>query len=136
MHFQKEMTDEEATEGGTATLQCELSRAASVEWRKKHKVLKPSEKYTMRQEGTTAQLLVHAVEVRDAGEYTCVCGEEKTTAALTVHGKEHRNGTFLCGVSPSSSGSLSTDTPRVLSLILPSLILFVTDFPLFIVIFV
>ncbi|XP_017602265.1 PREDICTED: obscurin isoform X2 [Corvus brachyrhynchos] len=85
VHFQKEMTDEEATEGGTATLQCELSRAASVEWRKKHKVLKPSEKYTMRQEGTTAQLLVHAVEVRDAGEYTCVCGEEKTTAALTVH---------------------------------------------------
>ncbi|XP_068862343.1 obscurin isoform X7 [Aphelocoma coerulescens] len=85
VHFQKEMMDEEATEGGTATLQCELSRAASVEWRKKHKVLKPSEKYTMRQEGTTAQLLVRAVEVRDAGEYTCVCGEEKTTAALTVH---------------------------------------------------
>lgn len=68
-------------------LQCELSRAASVEWKKKHKVLKSSEKYTLRQEGTTAQLLIHALEVKDAGEYTCVCGGEKTTAALTVHGK-------------------------------------------------
>ncbi|XP_010121152.1 PREDICTED: obscurin [Chlamydotis macqueenii] len=83
--FKKEMKNEEATEGGTATLQCELSRAASVEWKKKHKVLKSSEKYTMRQEGTTAQLLIHALEVKDAGEYTCVCGDEKTTAALTVH---------------------------------------------------
>ncbi|XP_010078143.1 PREDICTED: obscurin, partial [Pterocles gutturalis] len=84
-HFKKELKNEEATEGGTATLQCELSRAASVEWKKKHKVLKPSEKYTMRQEGTTAQLLIHTLEVKDAGEYTCVCGDEKTTAALTVH---------------------------------------------------
>ncbi|XP_035173163.1 obscurin isoform X5 [Oxyura jamaicensis] len=84
-HFKEEMKNEEATEGETATLQCELSRAASVEWKKKHKVLKSSEKYTMRQEGTTAQLLIHALEVKDAGEYTCVCGDEKTTAALTVH---------------------------------------------------
>lgn len=104
------MKNEEATEGGTATLQCELSRAASVEWKKKHKVLKLSEKYTMRQEGTTAQLLIHALEVKDAGEYTCVCGDEKTTAALTVHGKEIRNEKFWCDVSPISSGILSTDT--------------------------
>lgn len=104
------MKDEEATEGGTATLQCELSRTASVEWKKKHKVLKSSEKYTMRQEGTTAQLLIHTLEVKDAGEYTCVCGDEKTTAALTVHGKENRNEQFLCDISLFSSGSLNTDT--------------------------
>uniref|UniRef100_A0A803VK92 Obscurin, cytoskeletal calmodulin and titin-interacting RhoGEF n=1 Tax=Ficedula albicollis TaxID=59894 RepID=A0A803VK92_FICAL len=110
VHFQKELRDEEATEGATATLQCELSRAACVEWRKKHKVLKPSEKYTMRQEGSRAQLLIHALEVRDAGEYSCVCGEQRTTAALAVHGKNHGNGIFLGGVCPSSSGSLSTDT--------------------------
>ncbi|XP_021244944.1 obscurin isoform X10 [Numida meleagris] len=83
--FKEEMKDEEATEGGTATLQCELSRAAPVEWKKKHKVLRSSEKYSMRQEGATAQLLIHALEVKDAGEYTCVCGDEKTTAVLTVH---------------------------------------------------
>ncbi|XP_053913945.1 obscurin isoform X12 [Cuculus canorus] len=84
-HFKKEMKNEEATEGGTAILQCELSRAASVEWKKKHKMLKSSEKYTTRQEGTTAQLLIHDLEAKDAGEYTCVCGDEKTTATLTVH---------------------------------------------------
>lgn len=108
------MKNEEATEGGTATLQCELSKPASVEWKKKHKVLKSSEKYTMRQEGTTAQLLIRAVEVKDAGEYTCLCGDEKTTAALTVHGKENTNEKFLCDVSPVSSGSLSTDTESFL----------------------
>uniref|UniRef100_A0A669QNP8 Obscurin n=1 Tax=Phasianus colchicus TaxID=9054 RepID=A0A669QNP8_PHACC len=84
-HFKEEMKNEEATEGGTATLQCELSRAVPVEWKKKHKVLKSSEKYSMRQEGSTAQLLIHALEVKDAGEYTCVCGDKKTTAVLTVH---------------------------------------------------
>lgn len=111
-------------------LQCELSRAASVEWKKKHKMLKPGEKYTMRQEGATAQLVIHDLEVKDAGEYTCVCGEEKTTAALTVHGKENRNEKVLFDVSPVSPGSLSTDTQSVLSLILPSLILlgFYCDF--------
>ncbi|OXB75204.1 UNVERIFIED_CONTAM: hypothetical protein H355_002737 [Colinus virginianus] len=92
--FKEEMKNEEATEGGTAMLQCELSRAVPVEWKKKHKVLKSSEKYSMRQEGTTAQLLIHALEVKDAGEYTCMCGDEKTTAMLTVHAlpalfKEH-----------------------------------------------
>lgn len=100
VHFQEEMRDEEATEGATATLQCELSRAAPVEWRKKHKVLKPSEKYTMRQEGSRAQLLIHALELRDAGEYTCVCGEEKTTAALTVHGNGTEMGRFWVVVVP------------------------------------
>ncbi|XP_062424693.1 obscurin isoform X1 [Rhea pennata] len=85
VYFKEEMKNEEATEGETATLQCELSRAASVEWKKKHKVLKSSEKYTMSQEGTTTQLLIHALEVKDAGEYTCVCGDKKTTAALIVH---------------------------------------------------
>lgn len=101
-HFKEEMKNVEATEGGTATLQCKLSRAVPVEWKKKHKVLKSSEKYSMRQEGSTAQLLIHALEVKDAGEYTCVCGDKKTTAVLTVHGKRkdtNNNTLFLSGSS-------------------------------------
>lgn len=94
-HFKEEMKNEEATEGGTATLQCELSRAVPVEWKKKHKVLKSSEKYSMRQEGAIAQLLIHALEVKDAGEYTCVCGDKKTTAVLTVHGKRKNTNNTL-----------------------------------------
>ncbi|XP_025067413.1 obscurin isoform X12 [Alligator sinensis] len=84
-HFKVEMKKEEATEGGTATLHCELTKAAAVEWKKKHKVLKPGDKYTMRQEGATAELVIHDLEVKDSGDYTCVCGDKKTTAALTVH---------------------------------------------------
>uniref|UniRef100_A0A672TQ42 Obscurin n=1 Tax=Strigops habroptila TaxID=2489341 RepID=A0A672TQ42_STRHB len=116
-HFKTEMKDEEATEGGTATLQCELSRAASVEWKKKDKVLKSSEKYTMRQEGTTAQLLIHALEVKDAGEYTCVCGDKKTTAALTVHAlpalfkEELRNEEAMEGTSVSLHCELTKAVP-------------------------
>lgn len=93
-HFKVEMKEEEATEGGTATLHCELTKAAAVEWKKKHKVLKPGDKYTMRQEGATAELVIHDLEVKDSGDYTCVCGDKKTTAALTVHGK--KNATFRC----------------------------------------
>uniref|UniRef100_A0A663M3I2 Obscurin n=1 Tax=Athene cunicularia TaxID=194338 RepID=A0A663M3I2_ATHCN len=85
-HFKKEMKNEEATEGGTVTLQCELSRSvAQVEWRKGSSLLKISDKYKMRQEGTIMKLLIHDVELKDAGEYTCVCGEQETTAALIVH---------------------------------------------------
>lgn len=101
-YFKEEMKNEEATEGGTAMLQCELSRAVPVEWKKKHKVLKLSEKYSMRQEGSTAQLLIHALEVKDAGEYTCVCGDKKTTAVLTVHGKRKNTNNTTLFLSNSS----------------------------------
>ncbi|XP_019399214.1 PREDICTED: obscurin [Crocodylus porosus] len=84
-HFKVEMKKEEATEGGTATLHCELTKAAAVEWKKKHKVLKPGDKYIMRQEGATAELVICDLEVKDSGDYTCVCGDKKTTATLTVH---------------------------------------------------
>ncbi|XP_074841400.1 obscurin isoform X2 [Carettochelys insculpta] len=92
--FKEEMKNEEATEGGIATLRCQLTKVASVEWKKKHKVLKPSDKYTIRQEGAIAELVIHDVEVKDSGDYTCVCGDQKTTAALTIHAlpalfKEH-----------------------------------------------
>uniref|UniRef100_A0A8D2QHW2 Ig-like domain-containing protein n=1 Tax=Zonotrichia albicollis TaxID=44394 RepID=A0A8D2QHW2_ZONAL len=157
--FKEGLKNREATDGATAALRCELSKVGvPVEWRKGDKALKPSEKYRMRQEDTAAELLIRDLEVEDTGEYTCVCGDQKTSAVLTVHGKKatlrwdssrtslfslslplalvHGNGAFLGGGCPSSSASLSTHTPRVLPLILPPLILFVTDFRLYIVVFV
>lgn len=85
--IKESLKDEEVTEGQAATLRCELTKVAQVEWRKGSRLLKVSDKYKMRQEGTVMKLLVHDVELKDAGEYTCVCGEQKTTAALIVHGK-------------------------------------------------
>lgn len=87
--IKESLKDEEVTEGQAATLRCELTKVAQVEWRKENRLLKVSDKYKMRQEGTVMKLLIQDVELKDAGEYTCVCGEQKTTAALIVHGKNH-----------------------------------------------
>lgn len=86
--FKEEMHSKDAREGDTAMLRCELSTAAApVQWMKGHQVLQPGSKYTMRQEGCISELVVHDIHLKDAGDYTCVCGDQKTTAALTVHGK-------------------------------------------------
>lgn len=85
--FQEELQSKEVTEGGLASLRCNLSKAAPVEWMKGGKPLKPSEKYTMKQKDTVAELTVHDVTELDAGDYTCVCGDQKTSVSLTVHGK-------------------------------------------------
>lgn len=84
--FKEELRDEEATEGDTVTLHCELTKAAPVEWKKGHAVLKPSEKYKMRQKDATAELVIHNLDESDAGDYTCVCGDKQSTASLAVHG--------------------------------------------------
>lgn len=86
--FQEEMTSKEAVEGGTATLRCELSKAsAHVQWKKGHRVLTSDNKYSLSQEGCVVELVVQDLDLNDTGDYTCVCGDKTTTAALTVHGK-------------------------------------------------
>lgn len=77
-------------ENGTAALQCELTKPAEVEWKKGQEVLKESRKYEMSQDGAVAKLIIHELEEEDAGDYTCVCGEQQTTATLTVNGKKLR----------------------------------------------
>lgn len=90
MQFKKELKNEEATESGTATLQCELTKAVElVEWMKDQTALKPNDKYRMRLEGRFAELTVQDLELTDAGNYTCVCGGQKSTAALKVNGNNH-----------------------------------------------
>lgn len=69
-------------------MHCELSKAsAHVQWKKGHHVLTSDNKYSMRQEGCVLELVVHDLGLNDTGDYTCVCGDKTTTAALTVHGK-------------------------------------------------
>uniref|UniRef100_A0A8C3XNQ5 Ig-like domain-containing protein n=1 Tax=Chelydra serpentina TaxID=8475 RepID=A0A8C3XNQ5_CHESE len=93
--FKEELKSLEATENGAATLRCELTKAAPVEWKKGHKVLKASEKYKMRQEGAMAELTICNLEVKDTGDYTCVCGDQQTTATLTVNGKNKLSASTL-----------------------------------------
>lgn len=95
--FKRELKDLEAVENGTAALQCELTKPAEVEWKKGQEVLKESSKYEMSQDGAVAKLIIHELEEEDAGVYTCVCGEQQTTATLAVNGKQLKGrgcGTF------------------------------------------
>lgn len=80
----------EATEDGTAAFCCELNKpVAAVGWRKGDRALEPSGKFTMRCEGTIAELVIRDLELADAGDYTCCYGDQKTTAALKVNGKKN-----------------------------------------------
>lgn len=76
-----------AAEGSSATLRCELTKVAPVEWKREHNVLRASEKYVMRQDGVNVELVIHSLDLQDVGNYTCVCGDHQTTASLTVKGK-------------------------------------------------
>lgn len=108
VHFKTVLKNEEATESGTATFHCELTKAVgSVEWMKDHKVLRPSDKYRMRLEGRFAELTVQDLELTDAGSYTCVCVDQKTTAALKVNGNEvyvGSQGLLACKLSQTIRG--------------------------------
>ncbi|XP_075703653.1 obscurin [Rhinoderma darwinii] len=83
--FKEELKNQEAVEGDSVTLHCELTKPdASLEWRKGHKIIKPSDKYKLSQEGLMAELVVHNLDQHDTGRYICVCGDTQTAATLTV----------------------------------------------------
>lgn len=75
-------------EGTTATLHCELSKEAPVEWRKGPETLRAGDRVSLRQDGVMCELEIRGLMVADAGEYSCVCGQERTSATLTVQGKD------------------------------------------------
>ncbi|KAG9472586.1 hypothetical protein GDO78_018425 [Eleutherodactylus coqui] len=84
--FKEELKNEKVTEGEQATLSCELTKpGASIEWRKGDQALKAGDKYTMRQEGLNAELVIRDIDDNDSGQYICVCGEQKTMATLAVN---------------------------------------------------
>ncbi|EDL07684.1 mCG118410, partial [Mus musculus] len=84
VHFVRRLRSKEATEGDTTTLQCELSKAAPVEWRKGTETLRDGDRYSLKQDGAVCELQIRSLTIADAGEYLCTCGQEKTSATLTV----------------------------------------------------
>nr|XP_046176841.1 obscurin-like isoform X7 [Oncorhynchus gorbuscha] len=85
--FKYKLASQEAEEGGSVTLHCELSKpGVHVEWRKGTQVLKSGEKYQMKQKESVSELLISKVVPEDSGDYSCVCGEQKTTASLKIKG--------------------------------------------------
>ena len=105
-------------EGVTAKLRCELSKAAPVEWRKGPETLRAGDRVSLRQEGAMCELEIRELTVEDAGEYSCVCGQETTSATLTVRGKDHVwPGRAVFGVQLLTHGILHSS---LLSSALPS----------------
>ena len=86
--FKREIQHLEVKEGDSGVFSCELSKpGAPVEWRKGRAVLKPGDKYEMKQEGPYTKLVINNVEESDAGKYICKTKDSQLTAELTVEGK-------------------------------------------------
>ncbi|XP_039998756.1 obscurin isoform X7 [Xiphias gladius] len=84
--FKQKMESQEAEEGASITLHCELSKpGVPVEWKKGTQVLKSGEKYQMKQKASVNELLINKVVPEDSGDYSCVCGDQKTTASLKIN---------------------------------------------------
>lgn len=95
--FKEPLKNTEAAQGGSVTLRCELNKSAPVEWMKGRKGLRPSSKYRMKKEGTVVELTIQDLDLKDAGDYTCASGDQKTTAVLTVNGKNSPLSVFQSG---------------------------------------
>ena len=91
------LRSKEVTEGTTATFRCELSKEVPVEWKKGPETLRAGDRVSLRQDGAVCELEIRELVPTDAGEYSCVCGQERTSASLMVTGKDGLAG---------SSGSL------------------------------
>ncbi|XP_060940741.1 obscurin [Limanda limanda] len=86
--FKKKLETQEAEEGASVTLHCELSKpGVSVEWKKGTQVLKSGEKYQMKQNASVNELLLNKVVPEDSGDYSCVCGDQTTTASVKINAK-------------------------------------------------
>uniref|UniRef100_A0A8D2N1H6 Ig-like domain-containing protein n=1 Tax=Zonotrichia albicollis TaxID=44394 RepID=A0A8D2N1H6_ZONAL len=88
--FTQPLQNQQAEEGGSVTLSCEVSNPSTpVQWKKGGTVLRASDKYRMRQDGAVAELTIHNLSQADAGDYTCDTGDQQTTttARLEVKGR-------------------------------------------------
>ncbi|XP_044055731.1 obscurin isoform X3 [Siniperca chuatsi] len=85
--FKREIQCLVVKEGGSGIFCCELSKpGAPVDWRKGRVILKPGEKYEMKQEGRLTKLVINNIEESDAGKYICKTKDSQSTAELTVQG--------------------------------------------------
>ena len=84
--FTKPLTDTTIPAEATVILECELDNDnAPVTWMKNgHELKAVMPKYLSETKGKKRRLSIFDTIPEDEGEYTCVVGEEKTAAVLTV----------------------------------------------------
>lgn len=84
------LKNQEAPEGGNVSLRCELSRTGvPVQWFKSENELCQGGRYQMTLRGNIAEMHIRNIQPEDVGEYSCVFGEQKTTAEVNVRGIQH-----------------------------------------------
>lgn len=82
------MESQEAEEGCSVTLHCELSKPGlPVEWKKGTQVLSCGEKYQMTQIGFSYELQIFDLRPEDTGSYSCSVEDTISLASLTVNGR-------------------------------------------------
>lgn len=69
-------------------LECETNKEVDVIWYHEQAEVRPSKTVTVRAEGQRQILVLRRVGHGDAGQYTCDCGTDKTTAVLHIEGKD------------------------------------------------
>ncbi|XP_055077076.1 obscurin [Periophthalmus magnuspinnatus] len=83
--FKMGLKNQEAAEGGNVVLHCELSRAGvPVQWWKGEDQIYHGGRFQMSLSGKTAEMKIRNIQPEDVGEYSCVFGDQKTTAEVNV----------------------------------------------------
>lgn len=89
--FKQNLKNQEAVEGGSVVLRCELSKAGvPIEWWKGEDRLTPGGRYQMRQDGKVAEMEIVNVLPNDAGVYSCNAGNHKSSAEVKITGTYQR----------------------------------------------
>ncbi|XP_042178904.1 obscurin-like isoform X2 [Oncorhynchus tshawytscha] len=119
--FKMGLKNQEAPEGGIVNLRCELSKAGvPVEWWKGKEEVSPGGRYQMKLEGKVAEMHIKNIQPEDVGEYSCIFGDQKTTAEVNVRAaasvffeKELESKVVLEGTSAVLSCEVSSVTVPV-----------------------
>lgn len=93
--FKMSLKSQEAEEGKSVTLYCELSKkGVPVQWQKEGQLLSEEisqGKYQIKLEGKKAMMTIFNTQPEDAGKYCCITGDEKTTAEVRVKRKTEKD---------------------------------------------
>lgn len=84
----RDLESQQAEEGGSVILHCELSKSGLlVEWKKETRILSCGEKYQMKETGSSYELQIFDLRPGDSGSYSCCSGDTISSASLVVNGR-------------------------------------------------
>lgn len=87
--FIKLLKDSQADEASSVTLLCETAQTpSSVTWFKGHAELRNGGRYEMSQKEQVMTLTIRQLEEEDTDTYTCDVATARSTAKVTVNGKD------------------------------------------------